>query len=198
MCQAQRLQKDDEGVEPLLFANKDNFRDWLKENCLFGTGVWVLFGKAGGPVTLTPREALEEALCFGWIDGQIKSLNETAYAKYFSPRRKGGEWSLPNIRLAEDLEKQGRMTEFGRVKIEEAKQGGTFKPKARQPITPEMIGALVKRLDGTEPAHTNFLAMSPSVQRTYAALFHEGKTEQTREKTLQRIAERLNKNLKPM
>ncbi len=198
MGPAQLPRKGEDGMEPLLFSDREKFRDWLKENCLSGAGVWLLFGKAGGPATLTPREALEEALCFGWIDGQIKSLNQTAYAKYFSPRRKGGEWSLPNIRLAEELEKRGQMTELGRAKIEEAKQGGTFKPKARQPVTTEMIGALAKRLEGTEPAHTNFLAMPPSVQRTYTALFHEGKTEQTREKTLQRIADRLDKNLKPM
>ena len=67
-------------------------------------------------------EALEEALCFGWIDGQMKSMNETSYRKYFSLRRDNSKWSEKNKKLVEQLEKQGIMTDYGRKKIEEAKQ----------------------------------------------------------------------------
>ena len=55
----------------LEFANREEFRKWLYENCLSSAGIWLLFGKAGGPKTIKASEALEEALCFGWIDGQI-------------------------------------------------------------------------------------------------------------------------------
>ena len=185
-------------MEQITFAARDEFRGWLMENCLKSKGIWLLFVKPGGPPTIGPQEALEEALCFGWIDGQIKSLDDKTYIKYFSPRRKGGEWSEKNKALAEELIKQGRMSEYGRLRVEEAKQNGTFKPKDRLPITQEHIDALAMQLTGIEPACTNFLAMSLSVKRTYAALWHEGKSEETRRKAFQRIVDRLNKNLKPM
>jgi uncharacterized protein YdeI (YjbR/CyaY-like superfamily) len=185
-------------VEPYVFATGEEFRLWLMDNCMTNKGIWLLFGKSGGPDTIGPQEALSEALCFGWIDSQIKSIDDTAYMKYFSPRRQGSEWSEKNKEIAIELEKQGRMTDYGRLSIEEAKRNGTFKPKDRLVITQEMIDALAVQLKGIEPASTNFNAMSPSVRRTYSALWHEGKTEETRRKTFAKIVDRLNKNLKPM
>ncbi len=185
-------------MEPVVFVSGDEFRLWLMKNCLVNKGIWLLFGKEGGPKTLSPQEALNEALCFGWIDSQIKSIDDNTYMKYFSPRRKGSEWSEKNKEMVAELEKQGRMTEHGRLSIEEAINNGTFKPKDRPVITQEMIDALATQLRGIEPALTNFDAMSPSVRRTYAALWQEGKTEETRRKTFAKIVDRLNRNLKPM
>lgn len=181
-----------------LFAARQDFRAWLTENCQSSKGIWLVFGKKDGPQTVAPDEALEEALCFGWIDSQIKSVDDKTYLKYFSPRRKGGEWSEKNKAMLQALESQGRMTDYGRAAIAQARQEGTFQPKDRPPITQEQIDALAARLAGIEPACANFLAMSPSVKRTYAALFREGKTEATREKTFWKIVDRLNRNLKPM
>ena len=185
-------------MDQLIFADRDEFHKWLQVNCLTSKGIWLLFGKADGPKTIGPNDALEEALCFGWIDSQIKSLDEKTYIKYFSPRRKGSEWSEKNKAMVEILENQGRMTEYGRQKIAEAKQDGTYKPKDRAPITAEMTDVLTHALKGIEPAYTNFLGMSPSVKRTYTALFHEGKSEETRHKMFEKIVDRLNNNLKPM
>lgn len=74
------------------FADREEFRNWLQENCMSDIGVWLLFGKAGGPRTIKAGEALEEALCFGWIDGQMKRIDDTAYKKYFSMRREKSKW----------------------------------------------------------------------------------------------------------
>ena len=79
--------------EILEFADREAFRTWLSEHCLSDEGVWLLFGKAGGPKTIKAAEALEEALCFGWIDGQMKSIDDKSYIKYFSQRRKNSKWS---------------------------------------------------------------------------------------------------------
>ena len=73
--------------EILEFADREDFRTWLGEHALSSGGVWLLFGKPGGPRTIKAGEALEEALCFGWIDGQMQSLDERTYKKYFSQRR---------------------------------------------------------------------------------------------------------------
>lgn len=74
--------------------------------------------------TLKASEALEEALCFGWIDGQMQSIDETKYLKCSSLRRKGSKWSEKNKSLVKELETKGLMTDFGRDKIEEAKKNG--------------------------------------------------------------------------
>ena len=104
------------------FADREAFRKWLSENCQSDAGIWLLFGKAGGPKTIKAGEALEEALCFGWIDGQMQSIDDKTYKKYFSMRREKSKWSEKNKALAQKLEEQGLMTEFGRKKIEEAKK----------------------------------------------------------------------------
>ena len=61
------------------FASREEFRSWLNTNCISSGGIWLLFGKAGGPKTIKASEALEEALCFGWIDGQMKSIDAKTY-----------------------------------------------------------------------------------------------------------------------
>ncbi len=88
-------------IEHLLFTSRDEFRNWLEENCLSSGGVWLLFGKSGGPKTIGANEALEEALCFGWIDGQMKSIDDNKYIKYYSSRRENSKWSEKNKSLVE-------------------------------------------------------------------------------------------------
>ena len=101
----------------LIFANREEFRRWLNDHCLSDAGVWLLFGKNGGPKTLKAEEALEEALCFGWIDGQMQSLDDKTYKKYFAMRRAKSKWSDKNKALVKSLEERGLMTAFGREKI---------------------------------------------------------------------------------
>lgn len=180
------------------FESRRDFRAWLEENCLSSEGIWLVFGKDSGPKTLTANEALEEALCFGWIDGQIKSIDDKTYIKYFAQRRRKTEWSAKNISLVESLEASGRMTDFGRAKIEEAKRNNCFQAKKRLEITDDHIQQLISEIKDMEPAYSNFLAMSPSVKRTYTGLYFDAKSEQTRQNRLNKIIERLNQNLKPM
>lgn len=184
--------------EYLQFSLRDDFRSWLKTNAVSSDGVWLLFGKTGGPKTIKASEALEEALCFGWIDGQMKSLDDKSYIKYFSGRRKNSKWSEKNKALVQKLEAQGIMTDYGRIKIEEAKSNGQWnKPKAPA-ITDEQIAVLSDLLKEYELAYTNFQAMSPSVQKTYARAYYDAKTDSGRASRVSWMVERLNKNLKPM
>ena len=92
--------------ELLKFTNREEFREWLCENCLSNDGIWLLFGKAGGPKTVKAGEALEEALCFGWIDGQMEKIDDKTYKKYFSLRRDNSKWSEKNKALVKSLEEQ--------------------------------------------------------------------------------------------
>lgn len=185
-------------MEQMLFETKEAFRSWLQDNCLTSKGIWLTFGKKGGPKTLSASEALEEALCYGWIDGQMKSIDDKTYQKYFAIRRKGSEWSEKNKSLVNELEAQGRMTEYGRAKILEAQQSGNYEARKREVITDDIIGQLEDKLQGHEPAYSNYRKMSPSVKKIYAALYNEPKSEATRVTRLEKIIGRLDQNLKPM
>ena len=185
-------------AEHLQFNTRGEFRDWLEENGTVSSGVWLLFGKPGGPVTIKAEEALEEALCYGWIDSQMQSLDEKSYIKYFCMRRKNSKWSQKNKELVQVLENRGAMTRHGREKIEEAKKNGQWDAPKTPAVTQEDIAALEKMLRGHEPASTNFQAMSPSVKKTYARGYLDAKTVEGRSRRLAWIMERLDKNLKPM
>ena len=180
------------------FASREEFRAWLTRNCLSETGVWLLFGKAGGPKTLKAGEALEEALCFGWIDGQMRCMDERTYRKYFSMRRENSKWSEKNKALARSLEVRGLMTDFGRKKIEEAKENGQWYAENSAAVTEEQVARLSALLEEYEPAHTNFLAMPPSVKRTYTRAYFDAKTEAGRERRMAWMVDRLSRNLRPM
>lgn len=184
--------------EMITFSNREDFRRWLTENCLTSPGVWLLFGKAGGPKTLTANDALEEALCFGWIDGQMQSIDDKSYQKYFSLRRENSKWSEKNKALVERLEQQGLMTDHGREKVAQAAKNGQWDAAKSPAVTQEQITALSDLLRGHESAHANFLSMPPSVKKTYARAYFDAKTDAGRTSRLSWMVGRLNQNLKPM
>ncbi len=184
--------------DAIAFSNREEFRSWLQGNCLSSDGIWLLFGKAGGPKTIKASEALEEALCFGWIDGQMQSMDEKTYRKYFCLRRENSKWSEKNKALVQKLEQQGKMTDYGRRKIEEARKNGQWNAAKPPAVTEEQIACLSALLQQHEPAYTNFLAMSLSVRKTYTRAYFDAKTDAGRTKRLAWMVERLDQNLKPM
>lgn len=185
-------------AEQLRFSNREEFRSWLMAHCLSPDGVWLIFEKEDGPKTLTASEALEEALCFGWIDGQMKRIDEHTYQKYFSQRRENSKWSEKNKGLVAQLEQHCLMTDYGRAKIEDAKQNGQWAVPKAPAITTQEIASVAALLQGHEPAYTNFEAMSLSVQKTYTKGYFAAKTAEGQKKRLAWMIDRLNQNLKPM
>ena len=184
--------------EQIIFKNREEFRDWLLENHGSSGGIWLVFGKTGRLKTLKADEALEEALCFGWIDGQVDSIDDSKYLKKFTPRRKGSKWSERNRRIASRLIGNGKMTEHGVAAIEQAKSEGNWNIPKAEPILDSQIEILVGALQGVEPALSNFTRMPLSIRRTYTAMYLDAKKEETRVRRLQKIIERLNENKKPM
>ena len=182
--------------EILTFSSREEFRSWLFVHCQSPDGVWLVFDKAGGP--LKAGEALEEALCFGWIDGQMRRVDEKTYQKYFSPRREKSKWSEKNKALAQRLEEQGRMTEFGRAKIQEARRNGQWDAPVPMAVTEEQIAQLSALLEEYDPAYANFQAMPLSVKKTYTRAYFDAKTEAGRQRRIAWMVDRLNKNLRPM
>lgn len=183
---------------PLTFSSRVEFRGWLEMNHLQPDGVWLLFGKPGGPLTLKADEALEEALCFGWIDGQMRRLDDHSYVKYFAPRRKNSKWSDKNKHLVIELARRGLLTGVGQAKIDEARDNGQWQAVKADAPTPKQQAELELLLKPYETAFANFVKMSPSVRKTYTRAYMSAKTEAGRQKRLAWIVDRLNQNLKPM
>ena len=182
--------------EQLLFSDREEFRRWLLKNHHIHRGFCMIFGKGGKVKTLKPDEALEEALCFGWIDGLIKSIDDEKYLKKFTPRRKGSKWSERNKKIAAKLIENGRMTEHGMKSIEEAKKGGTWNTPPRTVISDSQVEILIKDINGAEPALSNFLKMPLSVRKIYTGFYLAAKKEETRVNRIKKIVEQLNKNNK--
>lgn len=186
-------------MEPLIFKTREEFRNWLSANCFSSEGVWLKFSKTKEFVTIKAEEALEEALCFGWIDGLMKKVDDNSYVKYFSSRRKNSKWSAKNKSLVERLEKQGIMTDYGRAKVKEAKENGQWE-KAAKPssVLEEQLSEVTQRLKEYDQAYIHFCNMPPSVQKTYTRAYFDAKTDAGRKKRFEWMVDRLEKNLKPM
>ena len=182
----------------LVFNSRAAFRAWLEEFGEVNGGVWLLFGKRGGPVTLSASEALEEALCAGWIDGVMQSIDTVQYKKYFARRTANSKWSEKNKALVQSLEQRGIMKDAGREMIARAKENGQWDAPTLPAISEEQAQELVDLLREFEPAFSNFSAMSSSVQKTYTRAYFDAKTEAGRERRLSWMVDRLNRNLKPM
>lgn len=185
--------------EQILFENRERFREWLTLNSSKSEGAWLIFGKKGGPQTIRYLDAVEEALCFGWIDGKLKSLGRETHMRRFSPRRKGSNWSESNKERVIELEKKGLMMEQGQMAVEEAKRSGRWAHSMGPPdISEEQVNAFAEKLIENEQACTNFMRMAPSYKRTYTAMYLDAKTAETREKRLVKLTDRITENLRPM
>jgi uncharacterized protein YdeI (YjbR/CyaY-like superfamily) len=184
--------------EQIVFSGREEFRGWLYKNHSLSKGVWLVFSKTKKLKTLKPAEALEEALCFGWIDGQIQSLGDEKYLKKFTPRTKDSGWSDTNRALANKLIESRKMTEHGLAAIEQAKSRGAWDAPGRVRASDEQVEVLIEALQGADLALANFLKMAPSIKRTYSEMYLDAKQEETRKRRLEKIIERLNANRKPM
>jgi len=182
----------------IIFETRRAFREWLKCEGATSEGLWLIFAKTDALKTLSAHDALEEALCFGWIDGQMQSIDDDSYKKYFSRRRAKSNWSEKNKELAQILIQKGVMTSQGLDAISCAKQNGQWENSKRNATSEEQIATFKRLVEPYEPAYTNLSAMSNSVQRTYTLFYFDAKSDKTRQARLDNIIDRLNKNLKPM
>lgn len=185
-------------IPELIFPRREEFRAWLHENSETSEGVYLVIGKRRSVKTLSANDALEEALCFGWIDGQMRRIDNTKYIKYFAKRRKNSLWSEKNKEAIQKLRDKGIMTSLGESAVEAAMKNGKWDEQKPTPITDDEVKAFVEKFSGISPAYENLLNMSKSVQRTYLKRNQSFKSEESRQRDFERIVERLNMNLKPM
>lgn len=153
----------------------------------------VLFKKKYRAEGLALAEAIEEALCFGWIDGTLRSIDEKRYALRFSPRKRNSIWSMSNIERVEKLLAEGRMTEAGKAKIAEAKKNGEWKAAIRREQTDIIPKELETVLRETHGALSAYQALPSSRKKTYIYWLQSAKREETKRKRIQKIVDALAK-----
>jgi len=153
--------------------------------------------KKGAKTGLRYPEALDEALCFGWIDGQIHAVDEVKFRQRWTPRRPGSVWSQVNKTKAERLMAEGRMTEAGLAVIREAKKTGKWQAaytnRREDRVLPELFTALRADTD----AWRTFRGFARTYRNMYAGWVMEAKQEATRKRRIEAVVRRARENRKP-
>jgi len=173
------------------FRDRKTWQRWLERNHDKETEVWLLhYKKHSGRTGVRHEEAVEEAICYGWIDSKLRSVDEEKYALKYSPRRKGSVWSEINKRTALAMIDKGKMTKAGMARIQEAKSNGkwasAYSSKARPPIPKD----LAKALAGNRLARENFHRLPNSHKTQYVFWIQSAKREDTRKKRIETAIQR--------
>lgn len=180
------------------FSCKKNFEDWMSVNVKSHGGIWIRFFKDKKMKCLTAEEALDAALCYGWIDGQMKMENEKSYIKYFAPRTEKSKWSDKNKESIERLRKQKMMTEYGEEAVKKAVENGQWSKEKNKPDFNKMIAEFEKLIAKNTEVLNKYSNASPSAKRRYSAFYFEAKTAETRKSRLDKIINALNDDSKGM
>ncbi|MHA1543546.1 MAG: YdeI/OmpD-associated family protein [Alphaproteobacteria bacterium] len=176
------------------FTAKDaaEWRGWLKENHQSSSEIWLVFYKkhTGKPCP-SYNEAVEEALCWGWVDSIKRSIDDERYAFKFTPRKEKSNWSLSNIKRVEKLIKEGKMTPAGMKLVEAAKASGAW-GTPHQPPSFEMPLEFSRMLKDNKDAGAFFETLPPSQKKQYIGWIASAKRDETREKRITKALEMLN------
>ena len=179
----------------LLVKDVAAWRRWLRSNHAKSDGVWLVMAKKGTttPTSLTYDQALDEALCYGWIDGQARSRDATTRLQRWTPRRKRSNWSKRNTGIAERLIKEGRMQPAGLAEIERAKGDGRWAAAYAGPATVELPEELSGALRARPRAKAMFEILSS--QNRYAILYriHDAKRPETRARRIEQFVAMLDR-----
>jgi len=181
----------------LLFASADEFEVWLEDHHAEPGGIWLQIAKKGAPEpSVTYAEAVELALCFGWIDGQRRALDATHFLQRFTPRRPRGRWSKINREKAEALIADERVRPAGMAEIEAARADGRWEAAYEGQRTAKVPDDLQRELDAN-PAAAAFFAELDSANR-YAIVYRlgEAKKPETRERRLRKFVAMLERGEK--
>lgn len=184
-------EKDLQAIHPL---TRDAWRKWLIENHQKADHIWFIrYKKSAGKPVVSFDEAVEEALCFGWIDSLPRKLDEERTMLYFAPRKKGSGWSRVNKERIDRMLAEGKMMEAGLKKMEEAKADGSWtKLDAIENL--EIPDDLAKALADRPPAADYFDAFPRSVKRGILEWILNAKRSATREKRILQTAEMAQNN----
>ncbi len=164
--------------QAVFFEDRRKWRKWLERNHDSEKEIWLLLYKKKMKRGMGLDEAVEEALCFGWIDSQLCRIDDERHQLRFSPRRPGSVWADSNLRRAEKLQREGKMTEKGACLMPGRDRGGvTFSDDIREGVAPEDLKAALAK---SPPAKRRFSQMAKSTRVQYVYWISTAKRPETR------------------
>ncbi|MES2397687.1 MAG: YdeI/OmpD-associated family protein [Bacteroidota bacterium] len=182
-------------METLYVKDRKELRSWFKKNHDSKKEIWLIYyKKASSKIRIPYNDAVEEAICFGWIDGKVKNIDAEKYIQRYTPRRSKSQWSILNIERAKKMIKAKKMTKWGLEKYQEGIKNNKIIPTTKTFSIPLDL----KKVLALKPqALKNFNSFSPSIQLMYAYWINLAKREATRNKRIQEVVERSQQNKKP-
>lgn len=183
--------------EIIPFVSQKEWARWLKKNHAVSDGFWMrIFKKASGEKSIAYAEALEEALCYGWIDGQKNKYDEISWLQKFTPRRRKSVWSKINTGHVERLMKEGRMLPPGLKAVEAAKYDGRWDKAYDSPSTVKIPEDFLQLLDKHKKAKAFFQTLNKANTYAIAYRLQSAKKPETRAKRMKLFLEMLKKGEK--
>jgi uncharacterized protein YdeI (YjbR/CyaY-like superfamily) len=176
---------------PRFFATPDRFRAWLEKHHTDAAELWVGFHKRDTrKPSITWPQSVDEALCFGWIDGIRKSLGDESYVIRFTPRKSTGKWSTVNVKRIAELEAQGRMMPAGRAAFAKRDEKKSAEYSYERRFTAELDPEQERRFRANRKAWAYFESEAPWYRRNTTHWVVSAKREETRERRLATLIER--------
>lgn len=187
-----------ESNQPILsFATQEQWNDWLDVNHLHASGVWIRFFKKNSHiVSLTYAEALDVALCYGWIDSQVKKYDQQSYIQRFTPRKSKSIWSKINTAHIERLIKEGKMQPAGLKLVEAAKKEGRWQSAYDSPKNSSPPKDFLEALAKNKKAKLYFASLNKANIYAITWRLQTAKKPETRAKRMSKILEMLARNEK--
>lgn len=179
-------------MKPLFFTTPAEFRTWLEKNHDSQTEIWVGFWKkVSGKTGMNYDQALDVALCFGWIDGLVNKYDDVSYMQRFSPRRPKSVWSKINTQHIERLTKEGKMTPAGMKAVEAAKADGRWDKAYESPANMKIPVDFLEELKKHPKAESFFQTLGKTNLFAIAFRLHSAKKEETRKRRMEMIIQML-------
>ncbi|GJD22232.1 hypothetical protein RIVM261_071880 [Rivularia sp. IAM M-261] len=192
------MPKFEDTLKSVYASSRQEWREWLTENHSTEEGIWLIYYKVkSGKASVKYSEAVKEALCFGWIDSKVKSLDTERYMQIFTPRKPKSVWSKLNKQYIEELTELRLMTEAGLIKIEAAKLDGSW-------TTLDAIEALIipddlqLALQANEIAFQNFQAFSNTSKKNILLWVESARRLETRLKRIEQTVNAAAQNKNPL
>lgn len=185
-------------MKPKIFRTPAEWRAWLEKNHAKSAEVWLAYyKKASGKKSVTYNEALDEALCFGWIDSIVKRLDEEKYMQRYSPRKPGSIWSARNKAHIARLVAEGRLAPAGKAKVEAAKKDGSWNKLDTIDVRPETPPDLEAALKRRPDIKALWDKQPPSHKKMYSWWVIDAKRPETRSRRVAETLRRIQAGRKP-
>jgi uncharacterized protein YdeI (YjbR/CyaY-like superfamily) len=185
-------------LSELLRADAAAWRAWLVEHHATSPGVWLVLHKQGGHVTtLTYAEAVDEALCFGWIDGQARKRDDGSYLQRMTRRGPRSPWSARNVARVARLEREGRMHEAGRAAVSAAQADGRWDRAYDGPAAATVPTDLAQAIDADPEARAMFAVLTSTNRYALIHRLDAVKRAETRERKIREFVEMLARHETP-